>query len=189
MTYLVHVESNAEDVAELFEEIERKVIPQAETATISKTLTQGRTLVRKTAASLIGAASKVIGKRIKVRRPKRNQKKKIGSLFFGTFNIPISELGAKALRRGVSHRGPAGRVKRPSAFEAQMPSGKTDFYERKGTRRLPIKRVSQNIVAPARTAMREFIRQAPEINARVWRNEIQFRVGKAIDKRQLRALR
>ena len=144
-----------------------------------------RTAVRKEVHTATGVPSKTLTKRIRLRRA--NKRRQVGQLWFGTYNVKAIDMGAKALAkgRGVSHKGPGGRVKKPHAFIATMPSGRVGAFERVRKSRLPIKEVVVSVLPSAKRAINNNLPNLEKNFKRIYKKEFNFRLNKSIEKRQL----
>lgn len=93
-------------------------------------------LLVKDAAKQTGFTQKVIRKK-NIRLFRASYRKLIAEVRIRGRGIPVVMLKARQTRRGVTYRGPDGRVLIPGAFLASMPSDHTGVFKRRagGTRR------------------------------------------------------
>lgn len=185
--FLLDIDSNVAEVANLLAEIGDKIIKDAHVAATNKAITKARTQIRKEVAAETGVPSKELAKRFKVTRATKRVPR--AALFIGTMPVAAIKLKAKAIASGgVSYRGgPSGRIKNKSAFIERMPSGHEGVFVRRGKSRLPITEQRVPIINAARSAADKQVRTVlPQQHRRIYNAEFNFRVGRAIDKRRLR---
>jgi hypothetical protein len=106
-----------------------KGMPMALSRALNKVAKPVESLIVKDAAKQTGMTQKVIRrKNIRLRRASwRNLTAEVR--IFGR-GIPVMMLKARQTRKGVTYKGPNGRVLIPGAFIATMPSGKQDVFKR-----------------------------------------------------------
>jgi hypothetical protein len=104
-------------------------MPMALSRALNKVAKPVESLIVKDAAKQTGMTQKVIRKKnIRLRRASyRNLTAEVR--IFGR-GIPVMMLKARQTRKGVTYKGPNGRVLIPGAFIATMPSGKVDVFKR-----------------------------------------------------------
>ena len=180
------LETNADEVADLLGDVAPKVLAQAEVSALNKSMAQERTEIRRGLRDTTGIPAKVLNRRLRIRRAKLQQR--VVRLFIGLYNVlAFKDLGAKQLKKGVSYRGPGGRVRNRKGFITTMPgSGHIGAFARQGESRLPIKELSVNFASQARMQVALARVRLPVKFKRLFNHEFNFRVGREIDKRRLR---
>lgn len=172
-------------VADLLAEIGDTVVRDAHMRATTRTAEAARTQIRKEMSAETGVQAKLLNRRFRIHRASRSNPN--ARLFIGTVPVRAYDMGVRELKRGVSVRGPDGRVRMNSAFVATMKSGRTGVFQRQTRARLPIKEVTVPIHYSARGSANRFLasRAKPEYE-KVFQHEMQRRVGQQLDRRGLR---
>lgn len=134
-------------------DIKNKVVPAATVTALNKTGIRSKTQVVRMLSARTRIKQKLIRRRTQLYKANRHDKRI--KLWFGAYGISYASFltkrgSVKETSKGIK----IGRFKFPGAFKATMPNGKTDYYQRKGKKRLPIKKAEVNIYPDAVAVMR-----------------------------------
>jgi len=173
------------EIAELLGEVGDVVVRDAHMRATTRTAEAARTQIRKEMSAETGVQAKLLNRRFRVHRGNRDRPD--ARLFIGTVPVRAYDMGVRELKRGVSVRGPGGRIRLNSAFVATMKSGRTGVFQRETKTRLPIKEVTVPIHYSARTSATRFLanRAKPEYE-KVFQHEVNRRIGQQLERRGLR---
>lgn len=181
---LEFTKGDADSVAELLSDIGEKLVLRAQVRANNRTAEEARTVIRRTVSQETGAPAKALARRFKIHRA--NAKKPGARLFVGTSPVRAYDLGVREIRSGVSYKGAGGRVKVKSAFVATMKSGHTGVFQRETKKRLPIRELTVAFHHAAFRSARSYVaNDAKRTFEKVFRHELQFRIGRAIDSSRL----
>lgn len=175
---------SADNVADLLSDIGEKIVIRARMRANNRTAEEARTVIRRHLSQETGAPAKSLSRRFKIHRA--NTRKPDARLFVGTSPVRAYDLGVREIRSGVSYKGSGGRVKVKSAFVATMKSGHTGVFQRETRKRLPIRELTVPLHAAALRSARSYLSSdAKRTFEKSFRHELQFRIGREIDKRGL----
>ena len=123
-----------------------KGVPRALSGAINKTLRSLRALAVKRISAASGLQQKTV--RAATWLKKASRQVLAGRLRFTGKRVPIYQMGARQVRKGVSYTG-EGKTRQtiPGAFIATMPSGHVAAFTRLGGKRLPIRELMGPSVA------------------------------------------
>lgn len=96
-------------------------------------------------------------------------------LWVGLFPIAVHHLGAsRQTADGVN----VGKRRFQSAFLASAGNGPEMVWRRRGSERLPVERVMEDIAGPVESILRRFERRAVARFAEIFEQEVRFELGK-----------
>lgn len=180
----IKIDSNADEVARLMSDVGDRVVHQSRVAAANGTMRQVLTRVKADVNAATGVPKGVLGKRMKLHRV--TKQKRSSRLFVGIVPVPAIKLGARQLKKGVSHAGRGGRVKLPGAFIANARSGGPHVFQRRGAARLPIDKQTVLIgTAAISSAKKQMASFAPGKFRELFRSQFEFRTQRELNKRRL----
>jgi len=159
--------------------LQKKLVPLATVTALNKTGTKTKTQIVKQVSTRTKIKSKLIRRRVKIYKANKHTKSIV--VFFGTYNISYASFLTKSgnvieTKKGIR----IGKFNFPGAFKTTMPNGHTDYYQRKGKNRLPIKKASVGIYQEAQTAMNYSQKVfAPKIFKKEFDYELKRRLSNA----------
>ena len=151
-----NIKSVSKELRGQLNKMERKVLPQAEPIAVNKLMTE----IKGKSTKAISAATRIKQKLIRKRFAIQKAPSRVVRLI--TAAIPISLLKPKGKLPKVASRATYAGRKFPHIFTATLKSGHEDIFERKGKKRLPIRKKRINIRAQAEAILnatsRELVR-------------------------------
>lgn len=147
------VEGDIKKLSKSLDDLQKKIVPLATVTALNKTGTRIKTQIVKQVSVKTKIKQKLIRHRARI--GKANRRRKTLNVWFGTYAISYSSFltktgSVKETATGIK----IGKFQFPGAFKATMPNGHTDYYQRKGKKRLGIKKASVDIRRAAKVAMR-----------------------------------
>lgn len=171
--------TNADQINELMGRMGTRIVKQARNAAEKRVIRQLSTRIKDDVSKGTGIQKKVLTPRFVVPRNRR------GFMWVGTRPVSAINLAPKELKRGVSYRGPSGRIKNPSAFIAQGRSGNAHVFQRRGAARLPLDKQEVEFHDLAKRSANRLLRTfAPAKYEERFAHEFNRRLGREIEKTQ-----
>ena len=134
---MITVDTNIKEVTKGLTRIQKRVIPQANSTALNKTMRTAVKEIKKDVAKDTGLKQKDIAERIKVRKSNKITQSTTMQMFGRYFNL--IRFKARQFKKGVKAKA-WGKLKLyKGAFIAKAPSGQELVFARKGKSRLPIK--------------------------------------------------
>jgi len=133
------VKADVKQAMRMLNDAQRKVVPEAVSASLNRAVKQTRTAIIRESASRLRVKQKVMREWIRFqRRDRATRRNWEAGIFSVVSDIKAAKLGKpRQLKRGAK----AGKYMFPGAFKATMASGHTGIYRRVTARRLPIREV------------------------------------------------
>jgi len=132
--------------------LQKTLVPTATITALNKTGTRIKTNVVRNLSTRTGIQQKILRKRIRIYKARRNRA--VLTVWFGSYDITYASFTSKRSAVKTTKTGiRIGRRQFPGAFRATMKSGHTDYYQRTGKARLPIKKAAVSIEHDANAVM------------------------------------
>lgn len=183
MSFDLDLSTNADEISEILETTARKLARVSEVVAKNKAMAKARTAIRKDIAQRTGLKSATIGRRLGLK--KSTSKNRAAYLRVGVYPISALRAGAKQLKKGVSYKGPNGRVKNPNAFIGKINYGMTVFDRPESG---GLDSVTLDVITHARRGVKSYVGSGKLYQdfRTIYVREFQFRVGREISKRNTR---
>lgn len=185
------VESDCQEMIEVFRDLERREIVTAQAVALNRTTTHVIAKSAKRVSQETGLAQKHFKKRMRkaVRASRRNP---FALIVAGLWEIPVKRFAKpRALKGkgGVKYKSVGGYQHNPNAFVAEGKKGEAPFYRKHGSR-LPLRQITANIgpIIQRHLAIKLRDGETRDTFERNLLHEVEFRFKRSLKKRGLKVL-